>query len=62
MMGLRLRGKSWLSIQVPGRGFGLGCAEGTRKTRVGLAISMNAEVLASTQFVGEYHADQGTMS
>ena len=32
----------------------------TRKTRVGSAVSMNAEVLAATQIVGEYHAEQGT--
>ncbi|WP_336037285.1 YbhB/YbcL family Raf kinase inhibitor-like protein [Halobacterium yunchengense] len=32
----------------------------TRKTRLGSAIAMNAEVLAATQIVGEYHADQGT--
>jgi Raf kinase inhibitor-like YbhB/YbcL family protein len=31
----------------------------TRKTRVGSAISMNAEVLAATQIVGQYHAEQG---
>lgn len=34
--------------------------EETRKTRVGSAIAMNAEILAATQIVGEYHADQGT--
>lgn len=32
----------------------------TRKTRVGSAIAMNAEVLAATQIVGAYDADQGT--
>lgn len=31
-----------------------------RKTRVGSAISMNGEVLAATQIVGQYHAEQGT--
>lgn len=34
--------------------------EETRKTRVGSAIAMNAEILAATQIVGKYHADQGT--
>lgn len=34
--------------------------EETRKTRLGSAIAMEAEVLAATQIVGEYHADQGT--
>ena len=34
--------------------------ETTRKQRVGSAIAMNAEVLAATQLVGTYHADQGT--
>lgn len=38
----------------------LGVPAETRKTRVGSAISMNAEVLGATQIVGEYHADQGT--
>ncbi|MCY4730548.1 YbhB/YbcL family Raf kinase inhibitor-like protein [Natronomonas gomsonensis] len=38
----------------------LGVPAETRKTRVGSAIAMNAEVLASTQIVGTYHADQGT--
>ncbi|WP_225336309.1 YbhB/YbcL family Raf kinase inhibitor-like protein [Halomicrobium urmianum] len=32
----------------------------TRKTRVGSAIAMNVDVLAATQIVGTYHADQGT--
>ncbi|MFB6132875.1 MAG: YbhB/YbcL family Raf kinase inhibitor-like protein [Halanaeroarchaeum sp.] len=34
--------------------------ETTRKTRVGSAIAMNAEVLAATQIEASYHADQGT--
>ncbi|WP_200899133.1 YbhB/YbcL family Raf kinase inhibitor-like protein [Halanaeroarchaeum sulfurireducens] len=38
----------------------LGVPAETRKTRVGSAIAMNAEVLASTQIVGDYHAEQGT--
>lgn len=38
----------------------LGVPAEARKTRVGSAISMNAEVLAATQIVGEYHAEQGT--
>ncbi|WP_336326746.1 YbhB/YbcL family Raf kinase inhibitor-like protein [Halovenus sp. HT40] len=32
----------------------------TRKSRLGSAITLNAEVLAATQIVGEYHPDQGT--
>ena len=38
----------------------LGVPVETRKTRVGSAIAMNAEVLAATQIVGTYHAEQGT--
>lgn len=44
----------------------LGVPKETRKTRVGSAIgvgsaiAMNAEVLAATQIIGEYDADQGT--
>ncbi len=38
----------------------LGVPAETRKTRVGSAIAMNAEVLAATQIVGEYDAEQGT--
>jgi Raf kinase inhibitor-like YbhB/YbcL family protein len=38
----------------------LGVPAETRKTRVGSAIAMNAEVLAATQIVGAYDADQGT--
>lgn len=34
--------------------------EATRKTRLGSAIAMNAQVLAATRIVGTYHADQGT--
>ncbi|WP_436902311.1 YbhB/YbcL family Raf kinase inhibitor-like protein [Halovenus halobia] len=32
----------------------------TRKNRLGSTITLNAEVLAATQIVGEYHSDQGT--
>jgi hypothetical protein len=38
----------------------LGVPEATRKTRVGSAIAMNAEVLGATQIVGTYSASQGT--
>lgn len=38
----------------------LGMAPETRKSRLGSAITLNAEVLAATQIVGEYHPDQGT--
>lgn len=34
--------------------------EQTRKARLGSAIAMNAAVMAATQLVGTYHADQGT--
>lgn len=34
--------------------------EETRKQRLGSAIAMDTEVLAATQIVGTYHADQGT--
>lgn len=34
--------------------------EETRKARLGSAIAMNAEVLAATQLVGAYDAEQGT--
>lgn len=32
----------------------------TRKSRLGSAIAMNADILGATQIVGEYHPDQGT--
>jgi len=32
----------------------------TRKTRLGSAVALNAEVLGATQVVGTYHPDQGT--
>ena len=32
----------------------------TRKQRLGSAIAMEAEVLAATELVGTYHAEQGT--
>jgi len=38
----------------------LGVPEYTRKTRLGSAVAMNAEVLASTQLDGTYDAEQGT--
>lgn len=34
--------------------------EETRKARLGSAIAMEAEVLAATQLIGTYHAEQGT--
>lgn len=37
---------------------GLGMPPETRKTRLGSAITFNAEVLASTQLVGTYSAEQ----
>ena len=38
----------------------LGAPETTRVARLGSVIAMNAEVLASTQIVGEYDPEQGT--
>lgn len=38
----------------------LGMPEETRKQRLGSAIAMEAEVLAATQLVGTYDAEQGT--
>jgi Raf kinase inhibitor-like YbhB/YbcL family protein len=38
----------------------LGVPRETRKTRVGSAIAMSAEVLGATQIVGTYSASQGT--
>ncbi len=38
----------------------LGMPEETRKQRLGSAIAMEAEVLAATQLVGYYEAEQGT--
>ncbi|RQG89633.1 hypothetical protein EA473_21740 [Natrarchaeobius chitinivorans] len=38
----------------------LGTPEETRKRRLGSTIAMEAEVLAATEIIGTYDADQGT--